>query len=446
MENISSQSFLAKFMKIPFRNVWILGVANLIYMCAHIGYLIRNGVDADFRVIFATALRFVSGTEVFFPLNEPLGTAYNSTFLYLLLSPITFFSLSTASRIFLTINVVLVFYISWQASNFLRQQNLKSRTVSFLIVLTILQLSFAYRSTLANGQIGLIFVSLQVLYFRLQFKRDRWSSAFSPLILWFLIELKPYLILPWLVYMLFSRKYFKHILLTFIVGIFFQCVYYLVNISSTFINYGVLLIKRADSTHEELDQASLTSLLHLYFDLDKVSSFIIFVVVLVVPLVYIIRKLDLNEENNFFVIILSAPLFSIYFHRQDSLLASLFLGLLVNEFFLQGERQVSFPLKTLIYTSLVLNLNWGNANLLPAISLLVLMYFLLSCTSIPKSNKCLVLVFSFLMHLGQVYIYQEFGWQGSYKLWTVLVFVFQITMLLSYLFPHLGTDRKNVKL
>lgn len=433
-------------MEKPFRNLWILALANTLYMCAHVGYLLRNGVDADFKVIFATTLRFISGAEVFFPTNEPLGTAYNPTLLYLLLSPLTFFPLPTASQVFLALNLMLVICISWQISGFLRQLNFRDKITSFLFILTILQLSFAYRSTLANGQIALVFIFLQLLYFNLMFKKSHWSRAFSPLILWMLIELKPYLVLPWMIYMLFSRRYFKHIVLTFIVGVFFQCVYYFVNISSTFTNYGSLLLKRSDSTFQELDQASLTSLLHVFFDLEKVLSFILLVLALVIPIACLIKKLEINEENKYFIILLSAPLLSIYFHRQDSLLASAFLGLLLYKFTSDCKKQVTFTLSFLIYTSLVLNLNWGNASLLPAISLLALMYILLRCSNIRKRNISLVVAFSFLMQLCQVLIYDNFGWQGSYKLWTVLVFVFQIVIFIVYIFPYLSKELRDAHL
>jgi hypothetical protein len=443
MKSDAAKQFLSRLMERPLGNLWILALANLTYMCAHVGYLLRNGVDADFKVIFATILRFTSGAEVFFPANEPLGTAYNSTLLYLFLSPLTFFPLPTASRIFLTLNLVLVICISWQITSILRIQNLRDKVTCFLFILTILQLSFAYRSTLANGQIALMFIFLQLLYFNLLFKKNHWSTTFSPIILWFLIELKPYLILPWLVYMFFSRRYLKHLVLAFIAGASFQCIYYLVNVSSTFMSYSTLLLKRSDSTFQELDQASLTSLLHVFFHLDKIYSFGFFVLALVIPIIYLIKKLELDEENRFFIILLSAPLLSIYFHRQDSLLASAFLGLLFYRFISDSKGQVSLVFESFIYAALILNLNWGNASLLPAISLLMLMYILLRLTKMRGRKKSLIIIFAFSMQFCQVLIFSHFGWEGSYKLWTVLVFMFQIVLVLVYIYPYFSMKRRN---
>ena len=422
--------------KWPAGSLHVLVFANFVYMCAFAWYQVNRGVDADFKVIFSTTLRFISNSNVYFPLNEPLGTAYNSSLLYLLLSPLSVFSLLTASRIFLVINLILTIFIAWQATKFFNQKDIQTKISIFLVLLTVIQLSFSFRSTIANGQIALVVISLQLVYFNLMFKKDKTKRDFSPFLLWCLIELKPYLILPWLIYMILSRKYFKHLLSTFLIGCSLQFVYYFVNRTSTFIDYGALLFNRSGTTFQELDQSSLSSLLHVYFQVNKGLSLLIFAIVIVIPFVTLIKNLKLSEENKYVFTLLSAPLLSIYFHRQDSLLGSVFLGLFLYISFVEGRKKRNFGINCLVLLCLVLNMNWGSNQILPAIPLLGLMFLLLIFLKYSFLESTILIFVTFIMQFFQVLVFNEFGWQGSYKLWTGLVFIFQLVIVMIFLSPQ----------
>jgi hypothetical protein len=72
--------------------------------------------------------------------------------------------------------------------------------------------------------------------------------------------------------------------------------------------------------------------------IPQLQLIVIFAIVIVIPFVILIKNLKLSEENKYVFTLLSAPLLSIYFHRQDSLLGSVFLGLFLYISFVGGRK------------------------------------------------------------------------------------------------------------
>jgi hypothetical protein len=163
---------------------------------------------------------------------------------------------------------------------------------------------------------------------------------------------------------------------------------------------------------------------------------LIFAIAILIPFVILIKNLKLSEENKYVFTLLSAPLLSIYFHRQDSLLGSVFLGLFLYISFVEGRKKRNFGINSLVLLCLVLNMNWGSNQIFPAIPLLGLMLLLLIFLKFSFLESALLIFVTFMMQFSQVLVFNEFGWQGSYKLWAGLIFIFQVGIVMIFLSPQ----------
>ena len=380
-----------------------------------------KAVSGDFSIFYDTTQRFLSGSNLYFPKNGDVGFA--PTLLYFLLSPLTFLDRQTASNFFIIFNYILLFLIIFLLIRFLPPKQT-------LLVLTVLNASFSIRSIINNGQIGIVILLLQLIYIVLLDKTFKNDLFLKSAILFILLELKPYLMLPYFLYLIIAKK--KETLIVLFYAFLFELIYFLINPTSTIYYYFKLIVRRSQETGKEIDQSSLLYLVN--------GNRIIFIIYLFLILLFTFKNFPQSEKNRTIVLFLLAPLVSIYFHRQDSIFAILICALLlpkINQYF------------SALLIFLLLHTGTFNAYFL--VQLLFMLFTLVLLIPLKKSIGLFVL-FGLIIHSALVnFLYQDFGYQAAYRLWTPYVFLFQLLVFIYYVkfnkndnFPAY-TKRKFIK-
>lgn len=388
--------------------LFITILINLQFMVFQYLYRSRH-ISPDFLIFYESTERFLSGKNLYF--SQDGGIGFAPTFLYFILSPLTIFDQQTASNIFIAINYILIFFIIFILSRYLPAKNL-------LIVLTVLNASYSIRSIINNGQIGIIVLILQLFFLILINKNSLMSLILKSTILFMLLELKPYLVLPYFIYLVVSKK--KEAFLAISYALIFEFIYFLINPTSTMFHYVQLLLKRSKEIKIEVDQASLFSLVS--------GNTFIFISFLLMISILIFRNFPKCEQKRAIILFLVAPLISIYFHRQDSVFAILIFALLVAEF-------NSYLVTVLFF--LLLHTGTLNVFYLLQIFLMLLVLKLL----IPLTKRVgLIVAFSLLLYSYIIHgVAINSGYQASYRLWTPLVFLFQF-----FVFVYFVRFNKNI--
>jgi hypothetical protein len=230
-------------------------------------------------------------------------------------------------------------------------------------------------------------------------------------IIFILLELKPYLILPYFIYLIISRKKEAYVAIGY--SFLFECIYYLINPTSTIFYYIKLIVRRSQGTEKEIDQSSLLSLVN--------GNEIIFIVYLIFILVFTYKNFPKSELERASILFILSPLISIYFHRQDSVFAILIFALLltkINQY--------------LVAILIFLLLHAGTFNIYFLFQLLLMLSVL--TLLIPLSKKVgLFVALSLIIYSCIIYyINTNFGYQITYRFWTPLVFSFQFLVFISY--------------
>ena len=367
-------------------------------------FLIKSKtVSPDFLIFYETSERFLSGENVYFSKNGDIG--YAPTLLYFLLSPLTLLDRQIASNLFIVINYVIILLIILLLSRFLSMKYL-------LVVLTVLNASFSVRSIINNGQIGVIVLLMQLFFLIVADKKSTKDLLLKSAILFLMLSLKPYLILPYFIYLIVSRK--KEVFIAANYALLFEVIYFLINPTSTIFNYLKLIFKRSQGTKKEIDQSSLLSLVN--------GNKIIFIIYLILILIFTYRNFPKIEQNRIVALFILAPLISIYFHRQDSVFAILIFSLLLIN---RDHHFIGILLLLLFHT--------GTFNIYFLLQLLVMLFVLMLLIPLRKkvvfSVAAGLVAYSFIIN----FINTNFGYEAAYQLWTPLVFAFQILVYVYYL-------------
>ena len=372
-------------------------------------WLRAQEVSPDFIVFYETTKRFLSGESVFFPDEGKVG--YAPTLVYLFLSPLSLLDVSTASKIFIIFNYVLILSLSLFLSQYLSLYHVA-------IALTIINVAFSSRSIINNGQIGLIVLVLQVLYILLLRNQSKKSLFIRTFILYMVWEFKPYLILPYLIYLLLKRRTEIIYLLGFF--LLFQSLFLAINPSSTVVQYAKLVLSRASGAGGELDQSSF-----LYLSGNNIFAFCIFTLAI---LTLIRRKFPKSETNRAVLLFLAAPLVSIYFHRQDTIFAVLVFALIICKINEYAALTITFLL-----------IHPGSYN--PYFAVQLGLMFLAIALLVPfKAKRAFALIVCFALFnywMDQINAADSFF--GTYEIWTIVVFIFQfLVFMVTLRYVNLG--------
>lgn len=399
-----------RHLKFELNLVFFAAFINLQFMVFQYLYRSRN-ISPDFLIFYETTERFLSGKNLYF--SQDGGIGFAPTFLYFLFSPLTLLDEQTASNVFIVLNYILIILIVFMLTRFLPVKHL-------LIVLTVLNASYSIRSIINNGQIGIIVLILQLFILLVLDKHSLRSVLLKSAVIFMLLELKPYLVLPYFIYLIFSKKMEAYLAIGYVA--LFECVYFLINPTSTMFHYVQLILKRSQETKMEIDQSSFLSLVD--------GNLYIFIAYLLLIFIFTLRNFPKSEQERAVVLFILAPLISTYFHRQDSVFAILIFALLLTEI---NRFLVAVPFFLLLHT--------GTFNVYFLFQILLMLLVLKLLIPLTKKVGIIValslLLYSYIIHGAEV----NSGYQASYRLWTPLVFLFQIFVFVYYV--KLG---KNINL
>jgi hypothetical protein len=364
-------------------------------------YRSRN-TSPDFLIFYETSERFLSGANLYFAEDDGIGFA--PTFLYLLFSPFTLLEPQVASKIFIAINSFLILGIIYLLRHHLPRGHL-------IIVLTVLNASYSIRSIVNNGQTGIIVLILQVWLLISVNKKSKKSLMLKSAVLFMLLELKPYLILPYFIYLLVSKKKESYMSIGF--ALIFEMIYFYINPTSTMYNYLRLIINRSQETKTEIDQSSFLSLVN--------GNLILFLFYLVAILIFVFKNFPKSEPDRVVILFILAPLISTYFHRQDSAFATLIFAMVLTK-----------ANKYFVAILILLLLNTGTFNIYFYGELLLMLTVLILLVPLTK-NLGYFLVLGLTSYSYIIYkIGVGYGYQSAYGLWTFLVYLFQFMMFFYY--------------
>lgn len=390
-------------------------------------------VSPDFKVFYLQSERLINGQNVF-DYNEYV--AYNSTLLYLLISPLTFFDLTVASVIFLSINLLLIPIVSFLLVSIFGRENFLSR---YVLVVAILEISFYVRSILNNGQVGLIMLLFLLLAIK-KLLQNQGTSWFAASMLWFAFELKPYLIIPLLIWIYLVTKNHRLAAQFVLTGTLFELVYFYLNPSTNLFTYINLLYDRLGGVSSELDQSSVTAVAHGIFELPKLASYFIHLVIVLAVLNRIMPYIKEVNTVSFALVLNFSSLANVYLHRQDPIITILVFLILC-----QKIRDLNYGKydKLIFFLALVLLTNWGNLSFTLAVAFDVLLLIVFVLTNLSLRFSVIILVFSLLMQYAQVYVLLNYGWIASYELWRILILFF--TLVCSLILPNYKIESQLIK-
>lgn len=383
----------------------------------------------DLSIILDTTRRFIEKENVYFP--ESKTTAYNAPITYLILLPLLLFDFAIASKLFLFFNFVMLIVcckLIFKIHLFRYPQKNKH---NFFVVALVLILSFSGRSIISNGQIGILVLFCLLNFLILCQKEKKIYLLAAGVYLAVIMELKPYYVLPLCIYLLSCRKW-KIVVVAISWAAMMQAIYFAINTSSTLPYYFKALIARGQETQNDPDQSSLPALLNRLIDFHGLPLIIIFVIVANSIVIFYLRKIKSDYFVGIINCLLIAPLISPYFHRQDSLFSAMILALILYSVIYDTYDATNGNLRFYFATSLILLMNWGNASFWPAILLDTFLWLLVLDLKLSLRWKVSILIVTVLVQGMQVYIFNVYGWIASYHLWTPLVFLFQLSVTITF--------------
>jgi hypothetical protein len=420
-----------------------------LFLCIEVLFLFAvffykfDEISPDFRVFYLQSHRLINGGNVF-DFNDYV--AFNSTFLYLLISPLTLFDLKVASSIFLFINAALVPIISAQLTLLLEK---KFSLKTFIVIFAILEVSFYVRSILNNGQVGLIMLLLVLFAIQklLMKNQNSWTVAAA---LWFSFELKPYLLIVFLIWLYLVHRNNRLVFKFLLVGIGMELLYFVINPSANVINYVSLIFGRVNNVSSELDQSSISAVLFGVAGVPRLLSYSVHLLVVVIIFLRIkpyIKKFNLISAA---LILNFTSLINVYLHRQDPIVTILVFLLLWHQIRMSiqnkegritNEDRFSFVIFSI---TLALLANWGNPNVLMAMAMNILLIIILVSTRFNFKSIFVILIATLGMQCIQIYVLNSYGWIASYELWRILILAY--ILLCSLIIPKSKLDFDSRKL
>lgn len=376
----------------------------------------NKSISPDLRVFIEQSRRMFLGEDVYFPGNDYV--AYNSSFLYLLIYPLTFFTFEISTKIFMFINlfiIIKIFRILLSNSQFILEHWMQK--ILFLVV----SFHFSTRSILNNGQVGLI-VLLSLFYIWYYLKnmtiKTQWIVAIN---LFVAFELKPYLITLGLLYFFIEKKYiylFKFIL----IEIIYQFTIFLFFPSASFFYYIKRIIYRSGVIGEELDQSSFYVISKRFFPAHEFASVLLYISLIALVIVIVIRFKTIDISNRFLLICSASVLVSPYFHRQDAL----FLSIIYIYFYLHYNSLKESMTKLQSYLTFFLiatMFQYGGSNIKGVFFVSSVWLLLLLNVNLGIAIRTILFSSNLILNLSLFILYNKYSYLAAYKMWTVLILI-----------------------
>jgi len=332
---------------------------------------------SDFSVYWASAQSVKSGDSAYISIREDLPYVYGPM-LSFLLSFFGGFNYPVAFCLWFIFNSILIFLIVRAACKSI----FKDADSSFVgITFSLIAISYPIRHSIAIGQVVtlVLFLSLITYIYREQSIKGikSWIGA-ACLVSSF--ELKPYLAIFVILFLLIDKKLII-LIQSFFLILIFNVLYFITLKDSTWINWIHAVRGRSTGLTGDLTQTSLLSLLHNNFSMPDSVELLIYltsIVIILTTTFYHLAKMP--KFYQFLAIISLGPIISPYSHEQDFIFGIFaFITIIVRSKEVVKNR-------TLLITTFCLFLNLSKPELAKSAFVigcfLVILYFSRMATSI----------------------------------------------------------------
>lgn len=326
----------------------------------------------DFAIYFRAGVRVQQGLGIY--------NFQENLFVY---GPLLahFLSFSAKASVLIASNVWLLFSLLFSWVNSILLLELVSKKVSLpnvIFTTAFMTFSFAFRNNAGNGSVMMIvlFSFLYVFNCVQQRSKKLLVIVLASLLLVFVIELKTYLAICLILYLLVVRR-IEIIFGSLVIMSFTNLLYYLVG-SETYLDWIKELVARSEDIETGSDQATILVFAKSIIPDFYFASWVIFLLFIFVLIKQSKENIKQNYMSEKFALLIMAiaPLGTIFAHGQDFVLSVSSLS----GFLLAHEK---FRLQRgLLVLSLSLLVNWTSSELLLGVATSLLFMLLLKTTRI----------------------------------------------------------------
>ena len=351
-------------------------------------------VQGDFAIYFAAGQRINSGQELY----ESQSNLYvYGPLLAHILSTVSNFDEILVSRLWL---ILSIFAINLSAFLICRVFIKDSNFEKYLVSMVIMNIGFAARNNLGNGNVMafVLLAAILVLYL-IREKEDKTSSLLIAALTLFIFEVKTYLAL-FLIFYLVILKSFK--VLTYLIGLvgILNVIYFFAS-SISYFDWIQSLVQRSKGIERGSDQATYLFFINAVSDGLTLKAWILSFLVYTVLLGLMIRTLlanRLDRQNQALVLLAAAPVITIFSHGQDFIFSTLVLVAVTLGY--HSLKSMQYWSKIYFAFAIGLLINWTNEQFIPA----VLIHSLLVIALISVRIDSRIIIGAFLLNASSTFI------------------------------------------
>ena len=354
-----------------------LAIIFLAYLGATFTYYSRY-VQGDFAIYFAAGKRISSDLVLY----ESQSNLYvYGPLLAHLLSGVAQFNEIQVSQAWLLLSIVAINLSAFLICRIFVEH---SHFEQYLITMIILNIGFAARNNLGNGNV-MAFVLLAVvlsLYLILK-KVGTLSSLLVAALTLFVFEVKTYLALFIILYYVFLRSYK---VLMYLLGL--MCVLNLIYVSvsdTSYLYWIQSLINRSNGLERGSDQATFLFFLNSMTKETNVITWTLVMIVYLALLAFLFWTLlakSHSKQEQGLILIAAAPVITVFAHGQDFILSTLVLAVLALRY--QAVKKTQNCSAIYFTIAMGLLINWTNEQVIPAIMIHLLLATVLAVTGMDR--------------------------------------------------------------
>ena len=361
-----------------------------------LGYLVATFlnygryVQGDFSIYFAAGRRVSN--------NLSLYDVDNNLYVYgpllaHLLSPFSNLGELQASRAWLILSIIAVNISAWVICRLFSSH---FSLECFILSASILNISFASRNNLGNGNVMAFVLLALVLSLGLALegggsKKNVLALALMTL---FVFEVKTYIAIFLILFLIICKKIKP--LLVFGGLVLISNLFYLSTSGNSYLNWLDSLKLRSENLREGSDQATIFVFLsnlasdsNLIFLALVMSSYLALLILMFKALL----KHGANKKNQGLVLFAASPIITVFAHGQDFIVSTLVLVVVLLYFGAQPAGIIVGRNYLIIATGLLIN--WTNEQVLAVLPILFVIAITLNRVNMSKGNVSLALSIAF---------------------------------------------------
>ena len=371
---------------------------------------------SDFLIFWNSSKFLADGISIYTPIYPDMPYL-NGSLLTLLLLPTTILPYRIAFDVWFAFNVLLIWYA---VKSILRYLKIDLDTTQISIAFSLIVFSYPIRHNLAIGSVVLLILALSLVAISfMNYKVSKWQSWFGAFALVFAFELKPYLVLFLILYLLLSQN-IRFLLQAFVIVVGLNSIYLVVLNDSNWFSWVRAMTKRSVGLADDQTQSSLYILLRNILSIPDWISFTAYIGSIAIILILSWKlKNSAPEEYKIVLAVILGPLISLYSHPQDFVMIIPFAIVLLIAFKIHKE---NFPLILLLF-SLFLNLSGSSRVLTFAVIICLLIIISLSNLGLSKVHLAVILLASLLTQNFAKYLLDNFNKGAQHEFLNLLCLI-----------------------